>query len=220
MADDREPDRFESRDRFGVGGMRCPCVGEFIDPVELNACKRHRRRVLDNHGLWMRLCHGAAPQGVLLPVVLCECPGIGVAVLSHLFIAGEHHVAGVVRAPPGLQVEPVGGAGDIGERAGRFPGGEAACDRDHLALAHAKDKEVGRGVGKDRLSDRIRPVIVVGEAPEARLDPADDDRCFREEGVDPVGVDKGRPVRPQKPSSGGVDVRTPAFEVRREGVHQ
>ena len=220
VADDREPDRFEGGYGFGVGGMRRPRVGEFVDPVELLCGERHRWRVLDDHGLWVWLRHTSPPYGILLAVVLRECACVDVAILLHLQIVGEDHVAGMVHTPPGLQVEFMGGAGYIGERGDGFPGGEAAGDRDHLALAHAEDEEVGRGVGEDGLPDRIRPVVVVGEPPEARLDTADYDRGPREEGVDPVGVDEGRPVGPEEATPGGVDVRAPALEVRRKSVHQ
>ncbi|MBA7475179.1 hypothetical protein ES707_10545 [subsurface metagenome] len=153
VADDREPDGFEGRDRLGVGGVGPSSVGEFVDAVEFSARERHRRRVLDDDGLGVRLRHRTAPQGVLLAVVLCKRPGVGVAVLLHLPVAGEDRVSCAVHAPPRLQVDPVGGAGDIGERACRFTRGKAACDRDHLALAHAEDEEVGRGVGEDGLPD-------------------------------------------------------------------
>ncbi len=219
MADDREPDRLEGGHGFSVGRVGPPCVGEFVDPVEFAPRKRHCRGVLDDDGLRVRLGYGTAPEGVLLVVVQCKRMGIGVAVLLYLRITGEDRVSGPLHAPPCLQVDPVGGAGDVGEGVYALPGGEPVRDGDHLPFAHAEDEEVGGGVGKDGLPDRVGPVVVVGEPPEARLDPADDDRRPREEGVDPVGVDEGRPVRPQKSSAGGVDVGIPALQVRRKGVH-
>ncbi len=115
VADDREPDRLKGGYGFGVGGMRRPRVGEFVDPVEFIGRERYRRRVLDDHGLWVRLRHISAPYGILLAVMLRECACVGTVILLHLQIVGEDHVTGMVHTPPGLQVEFMGGAGYIGD---------------------------------------------------------------------------------------------------------
>jgi hypothetical protein len=56
-------------------------------------------------------------------------------------------------------------------------------------LPHPVDEQVGLGVDQDGAADPVRPGIVVGDPPEACLDPPQDDRFGRFEMVaDEVGV--------------------------------
>ena len=68
------------------------------------------------------------------------------------------------------------GAANIGQRFDRLAGGQPVGDLCDLALAVAKDQQVGFGVQQGRAPDLFRPVVVVGDTAQARLDAADDDR--------------------------------------------
>src|SRR3569623_123958 len=67
-------------------------------------------------------------------------------------------------------------AAHVGDGADRFAFGEAMGDVDDLPLGIAVDQQVGLRIEQHRAPHRVRPVIVVGEAAQARRDAADQDR--------------------------------------------
>ena len=65
------------------------------------------------------------------------------------------------------------------------------------ALAVAEDQQVGLGVEQDRAPDLLRPVVEVGDPPQAGLDAADHDGHVAERLPAALGVDDHRPVGAQ-----------------------
>ena len=63
----------------------------------------------------------------------------------------------------------------------------------------------------------------MGEPAQAGLDSSQDDRNIGKEGMNPVGIDDRRPVRPEQAAARGVDIPAAALEVGGEvvdhGVH-
>ena len=91
-------------------------------------------------------------------------------------------------------------------------------------LAHAVDQKVRAGVEKDGALEFIRPVIVVGQAAQARLDASDDEGRVLVGAADQVAVDRDRVVGARaRDAAGGVGVRVPAVLSDRvmvdHGVH-
>ena len=67
------------------------------------------------------------------------------------------------------------GAADAGEVCHGLPLCEALGNLPRSPLPHAVDQEVRPGVEEDGPADFIVPVVVVGKAAQAPLQPADDD---------------------------------------------
>ena len=59
---------------------------------------------------------------------------------------------------------------------GALAGRQAVRDLDDLPLAVAEHEQVGACVEQDRAAHFLVPVVVVRDAPQARLDAADHDR--------------------------------------------
>ena len=71
---------------------------------------------------------------------------------------------------------------------------EAAGDLDGLELARAVDQDVGARIEQKAAPDFVLPVIVMGEAAQRGLDPAEDDGDAGEKMPDLVGIDEDGPV--------------------------
>ena len=135
-------------------------------------------------------------------------------VLLHLVVRREHEELPVGDVPAlvleeRLPVAParlhVRRAADVGEALHRFAGVEAPRDLPRGELAHAEHHEVRLRVEEDGTADFVRPVVVVRDTPERRLDAADDDGDARERAAGEVRVDEGRAVRARgRPSAGRV----------------
>ncbi len=106
-----------------------------------------------------------------------------------------------------LGPEGVGDASHVAEVADGLAGLEAAGDLDDRLLAHPEDDEVGLGVEQDRPLDGVAPVVVMGQAAEAGLDPAGDHRDAGIGLAGPLAVGHRGAVRPQAdPAAGAVGV--------------
>ena len=72
------------------------------------------------------------------------------------------------------------------------PGGEFQ----HRIFRHAVEEKIGLRVDQDRAAHPVRPDVVMGDPPEACLDPAEDDgRRLLEMAADQVGIGDHRAVR-------------------------
>ena len=90
----------------------------------------------------------------------------------------QRHAANVVDARPGS------------------PCGDAMRDLDHRALGVAVEQEVGLGVDQDRAAHLVRPVVVMRDAAQRRLDAAEHDRHVRIGLAAALRVDDDGAVRP------------------------
>ena len=84
----------------------------------------------------------------------------------------------------------VDGAVDIGDLVDGQSRVERVGDLDNRVLAHAVDEDVGARVEQYRTLELVLPVVVVGQAAQARLDATDDDRSVLERLADEVAVDR------------------------------
>ncbi len=83
---------------------------------------------------------------------------------------------------------------DIPKRCNGFTGCKPPGNLHHLLLSHTEYKKICRSISKDCLPDAILPVIIMGKPSETCLDPPENNRCFREQFMDPVGVNNGCPI--------------------------
>ena len=170
-----------------VIGMPVACVGEFGHLVHLVGGECRRRRVL----------HHIDAVGVGLYQAM---PGDGVHILLlHVKAARVVELVGGKVIPAGQQVvvvdlvervRAVNGAVDIGNLIDGQSGVERVGDLDDRVLAHAVDEDVGARVEQYRALELVLPVVVVGQAAQARLDAADDDGGVLERLADEVAIDR------------------------------
>ncbi len=92
--------------------------------------------------------------------------------------------------------QPIGHAADVTQLTDRLPRRQPLDDVHQRALAHAEDQQIGLGVQEDRAADLVTPEIVVGQAAEAGLDAAGDDRHASVRLPRPLAIGQGGPVRP------------------------
>ena len=104
-----------------------------------------------------------------------------------------------------------GGAPHVRDLRHRRFGRQTAGDLHRGALPHAVHQQVGGRVKQDGAAHLVLPVVIVGEPPQRRLQPADDDGRIGKRLSGPVGVNDGGPVRPEAQlSAGAVQVLCPA----------
>jgi len=109
-----------------------------------------------------------------------------------------------------------GGAADVGDRLDRLLRRQPVRDLDDRPLGVAVDQQVGLGVDQDRAPHLVRPVVVMRDAAQGRLDAADHHRHLLERLAAALRVDQGRAVRPLAGHAAGrVGVVTADLPVRR-----
>ena len=64
---------------------------------------------------------------------------------------------------------------------------------DDGVLPHAEHEQIGLGIHQDRAADPVVPVVIMREPAQAGLDAADHDRHMREQPLEDLRVDDGRP---------------------------
>lgn len=89
------------------------------------------------------------------------------------------------------------GAPHVGNLPHGRPGGQPGGNLQGGGLPHAVSEDIRLGIKKDGAAHLVLPVIVVGKAAQAGLQPADDDGDVPEGLPRPVGVDRCRVVGPQ-----------------------
>ena len=68
------------------------------------------------------------------------------------------------------------GAAQVADLADLLATRQAMADLDQRALGVAEDEQIGLGIGQYRAAHGVGPVVIVGDAAQARLDRADDHR--------------------------------------------
>ena len=152
----------------------------------------------------MPLQDGLPHEGVVLQVLGHVGPGVGLPGGGHLLEGGDLHlgIGAHARVPDRRAGAPH--VGDLGHRGAR---GQPGGDLHRGPLPHAVGEDVRLGVEEDGPAHLVLPVVVVGEAAQAGLQPADDHRDVPEGLPHPVGVDHRGVVGAQPGlSPGGVGV--------------
>ena len=223
MAGDGEAHRLQGRNGLAVGRVSLPGVVQLIDSVQLLCGEWLCRGILHNHRLGVGLDDLPAPEGVLLAIVQGKGPGVLPSVPANSFKAGNYQAVISLRrlchpAPPEGHRLLDSCARNIPDLANLLSPLQPPGDLPDGPLSHAVDDHIRRGIGQDGAADGVRPVVVMGKAPQAGFDPPQDEWNAGKEAVHPVGVDNGRPVRAQEGSARRVDVALPPLEAGREAI--
>ena len=115
-------------------------------------------------------------------------------------LVGAHRLVGGAVRPVEFQlahrVGDIGRAGHVGDIRRRCLPRQTPGDLRRGALPHAVHQQVRRRVEQYAPPHLVVPVVVVGEPPQRRLQPADNDGHIRPRLPHPVGVHDGGPIRP------------------------
>ena len=157
----------------GVPGAR---VRKLVDRVHLLGRKQRRRRVL-HHVHPMRIGLHKAVGGDVVHVAILdgEAARVRQAVGLEIVPRGEQLVIVDLGKRLLAAAHTVDRAVDIRDLVDGQARGERVGHLDDGVLAHAVQHEVGAGIEQDAALEGVGPVIVVGEAAQARLDAAQDD---------------------------------------------
>ena len=194
-----EPDLAQRGDaaRRIVHGMPGAHIGQRIDVVHLLHREGFRRRVLHDEGpsaiglaepfRLKRVCVGILQRKALRIGLFSFRGGI-----PHLFVIREPQRVVNVLFLPGLVDRPVDKSDVAHVQAGR----QRVRDLYDAAFPHPVGNEVCARIQKDRAPHLVLPVVIMGEPPQARLEPAQDHRCLFKRFPDQVPVDYDRVVGP------------------------
>ena len=188
---DGEPHLLNGGDARGVHGVYLPRIGQGVQVVQLLPAQGTGGGIHHQQPPLAGLEHGAAPDGVVLVVFDLRGAGVGLLVGADLLVGGAGRL---MEAAAAIVGGDIGRAWYVGDLLHRRLFGETAGDLRRGALAHTVDQQVGGGVEQDAPAHLILPVVVVGEAPQRRLQSADDDGRVGERLPRPVGIDDGRTV--------------------------
>ena len=166
-------------------------VGQVVHRVEGFTAQRQARLILYQIPIRvLLLTHTLAANRVLLVVLDDERLGVLALVGADLLMAWQlnarrvgrlAHVADATHFRQFRRIHAV-----------RHP----VCAFDDARFAHAVHQQRRTGVHQNAVAHLVVPVVVVGEPPQRRLQPADNDGHVRPRLPHPVGVHDGGPVRP------------------------
>ena len=183
-----------------VHGMPGAHIGERVHPIQLLALERGHGRVLHQHLVAVVLEDRLAVDGVLVAVL--DAVGVGIGAFVGLqrivvigFDRGKMHLFALF--------DEEDRAAHVADLADRHAAVEQLGHGDEDFLAHAVGNHVGAAVHEQGAAHPVVPVVVVREAAQRRLQPAEDDRNIAVGLADAVGLDDGGAVGAQ---SHGVDV--------------
>ena len=172
--------------------MHLPHKGQVVEPVQLLPGQGALGRVHNEEPALTGLHHAAAPDGVVFVVLQLSGYGILFFILPDALVGGRRHrpinalfrtLAQKCRAP------------DVGNILHRRLSGKPPGDFSRGRLPHAVHQQIRRCIKENRPAHLIVPIVVVGKAPQRRLQPADDNGCAASEGLPgPVGIHNGSPV--------------------------
>ena len=179
-------------------------IGERVHPVQLLALKRRHGRVLHQHLVAVVLEDRLAVDGVLVAVL--DAVGVGIGALVGLqrvvvigFDRGKMHLFALF--------DEEDRAAHVADLADRHAAVEQLGHGDEDLLAHAVGNHVGAAVHEQGAAHPVVPVVVVREAAQRRLQPAEDDRNIAVGLADAVGIDDGGAVGAQsRLAAGGIVV--------------
>ena len=184
-------------------------IGQLRHMVQLRSGQRHGRGIDHQNAVLMALQDRPAPDRVVLIVLHFVGLGIGSLVLPHS-LEGIHLYKGVGalcflprRKGASLYVPDLADGNALFEPSGDLQRG---------ALAHAVNQQIRLRVKQDTAAHLVLPVVIVGKPAQGRFQPADDNRNITKRLPDFIGIDDGRPIRPQTGlSSRGVKILTAPF---------
>ena len=198
---------------FSYARVIRPAVGKIVDVIHLLLRKRLLRRVLhDEFVLGIRLDEPLGAEGVGIAVLDGEALGVGAGVFLDLGIGREDDGGDGIVDGAGLVDGPV----NVRDVLHVHAVVERVRNLHHGALAHAVDQKIGLRIEQDRALALVRPVVVVRQPAQARLDAADDDGLAAIGPADEIAVDRHGIVGPlAHDAAGGIGVGLPVGAWRR-----
>ena len=187
-----------------VGRMPGALVRQGVHGVHLLGRQRFGRRVLDDEDVVrVLLDERVRRERVEVLVLQREAARVFQLVGLHVLESRQRD-----RLERGLRrTRAVHRAGDERQVRHIEPGCQRVGDGDDRLFAHSVGNEVGARIEQDGALERIRPVIVMREPAQARLDAAEDDGHVLVRAPDQVPVDDAGVVGTQaRLSAGGVRV--------------
>ncbi len=183
-----------------VDGMPFALVGQGVHAVQFFAGKGHVGPVLQEVALAVFLAEGPPAHGVLFVVLRFEGAGVGGAVGGDFLHGGQHE------RPRGRLGNHHAGAGNAHIRDGTallHP----FCHAQDGAFAHAEHERVRARVHQAGIAHAVVPIVVVREATQRRLHPAQQYGHVPIRLPDAVGIDDGGAVGAHaRPAAGGIHV--------------
>ena len=176
-----------------IGGVVGAHIGQTIHPVHLRLTQRLLGGVLDDVlpgtiGLHQRLSR----KGVCVAVLGVEALGILALVLTQLLIGGESHI-GHHQVHLGGTVHRTIDKGDI---LGFQTAVQSVRHLHHRALAHAVHEQVRLAIQQNGALELVRPVVVMGHAPQTGFNAADENGDILVHPADEITVHHRGIVRP------------------------
>ena len=220
--------------------MRPAGIGQVVNRVHLRRGQGYRRRREPDIPAAVFLHQRTGVAGIALPVQHTRRPRIGLRIGANLLIGGQAHDYFFAADPRAFVAFQIVGEGfdeifrrrvtDEGEPAnvGKILldplFGDAMRDLDQGAFGVAIEQKVGLGVEQDGAADLVGPIIVMGDAPQRRLDAANDDGRIRKSFPTTLGIDNDGAIRSSAAfSAGSVGIVMAQPAVRRvavdHGVH-
>jgi hypothetical protein len=194
----RIPDHREGWDAQRIGRVRQTREGQLGEGVELRLGQRRGRRLDEHRARPVELHQRTAAERVLLGLHQAGGRQQLRRIRLETLPGGQRHGVGGRQRGCGVRAEQAGRAayarevcGGAGFDSGTDPAGNLADG----ALAHAVDQQVGFGIDEDGGPELVLPVVVVRDAPQAGLDPAQHHRQPGEGLAGQLGVDHGGMVR-------------------------
>ena len=149
----------------------------------------------------MLLAQALAADGVLLVVLDEKCLGVFLPVGAHLPVGGQLDAALIRRFAHVAYAPQAGKPGGV-----HAPGHPVGAFQD-AGFAHAVHQQRRAGVHQNGVAHLVIPKVIVGEAAQAGLHPADEDGHVAVRLTDAVAIDNGGAVGAQTcPAAGGVGV--------------
>ena len=166
-------------------------VGEVVSLVERFGGERLRRWVLHHEdAVRVGLNEPVPAERVHVLILRVKAARVGEGVCFELLPRRQHH--GVIDLVE--RAGAVHGSVDVGDLLDRQPCVKCFGELDDGAFPHAVDDKVRARIKQDGALQAVLPVIVVGEAAQARLNAAQDDGRVLEGAADEVAVHDGRMV--------------------------
>ena len=204
-----KPHLLNGRDGLLIHGMHLSHKGQVVEPVQLLPGQGALGRIYNEKPPLAGLHHAAAPNGVIFIVLELGGHGVCLFILQDALVGGYRHrpVYAFFRILAQKSRPP-----DIGNLLHRHFLGKAPGNFLGGRLSHAVHQQIRRRIKENGAAYLVVPVVIVGKAPQRRLQPADDNGGAASEGLPgPVGIHDGSPVRPTAHlTPRGIEVLVPA----------
>ena len=176
---------------FFVAGMPSALIGQGVDCVHFLSGQGLLRRILNDKFLSVGLCQTLGGEGVAVAVLDFEALGV-LALVGFQLIKGGQCNGGQAFVQLGCFKY---GAVDIGDIFGFHAGVQRVCQLHDGLFAHAIHQNIGLRIQQNGTLQTFRPVIVMPQSAQGRLNAADEDGDILVGLADQIAINDGGIVR-------------------------